>query len=89
MKKRTSSNRNKKMAVIEIRKWLLWCLLYLISIIAVAASTGTSNSANTGSKDSEKSSESINHDGQRGNIIVPDIKENANHSTVTAASTAA
>jgi hypothetical protein len=56
-------------------------------MIAVAVSTGTSNSANTGSKDSGKSSGNINHNGQKGNIRVPYIKENANYSTVTTAST--
>ncbi len=61
-------------------------VLYLISMIAVAISTGTSNSANTGSKGSEKSSGNINHDVQRRNTSVP-IKVNANHSTVTTAST--
>lgn len=91
MKKRTFSNIKKKMAILML-------VLYLISMIAVAVSTGTSNSANTGGKYSGKSSESINHngqrgninyDGQRGNISVPHIKGNANYSTVTTASTAA
>lgn len=82
MKKRTFSNIKKKMAILML-------VLYLISMIAIAVSTGTSNSANTGGKYSGKSSESINHNGQRGNISVSHIKGNANYSTVTTASTAA